>query len=231
VEQVQELFQKKDVEGLTALLVAELCEMRLEAARALGRLGHPEALSALVKAMGDEEVAVRWAAAKALARIGEVAIPALAATLQGEGGRLSPYALWSLGEIGSPSAVDALSDAVRSPLWEVRWSAAKALGDVGGGHAGRALIEALGDRDERVRKAAIEALHKIGEPVLDPLGEALHHPERDVREAARTVLTAIDSPAAQAILRRKQLADWIPVVVIAVGLLLVLLWLGSLVAR
>jgi HEAT repeat protein len=231
VEKVQELFQKRDAEGLTALLEAEECEVRLEAARALGRLRNPEAVPALVEAMGDEEVAVRWASSKALAQIGQEAIPALAATLQGEGGRLSPYALWSLGEIGSPSAVDALSDAVRSPLWEVRWSAAEALGDVGGRHAGRALIEALGDRDERVRKAAVEALQKIGEPILEPLGQALHHPVRELREGARAVLTAIGSPTARAMLRRQQLAVWIPVLVIAVGVLLVLLWLGSLAVR
>lgn len=214
-----------------ALLAAEEGEIRLEAARALGQLRHGEAVSALVGAMGDEDVAVRWAAAQALARIGEQAIPALASTLKGEGGRLSPYALWSLGEIGSPSAVDALADAMRSPLWEVRWSAAEALGDVGGGRAGRALIEALGDRDERVRRATAEALQKIGEPILEPLAEALHHPEGDVRQAARSVLTAIESPAARAILRRQQLAFWIPVMVIAIGVLLVLLWLGSLVVR
>lgn len=214
---------------MTALLAAEACDTRLEAARALGHLRPPDAVPALVEAMGDEEVAVRWAAAKALARIGQVAVPALAATLQGKGGRLFPYALWSLGEIGGPSAVDALSDAVRSPLWEVRWSAAASLGDVGGGQASCALVEALGDRDERVRKAAVEALQKIGEPALEPLREALYHRGRDVSEAARTVLTAIGSPAARSILRRRQLSFWIPVVAIAVGALLVLLWLGSLV--
>jgi HEAT repeat protein len=231
VEQVHESYQNKDVKALMALLAADSCEAQLEAASALGELRNPDAVSALVAAMGDEEVAVRWAAAKALTRIGQVAIPALAATLQGMGGRLSPYALWSLGEIGSPEAIDVLSDAVRSPLWEVRWSAATSLGDVGGGQASRALIEALSDRDERVRKAAVEALQKIGEPAVEPLSEALYHPERDVCEAARAALVAIGSPAAQAILRRKKLSVWIPVVGLAVGLLLVLLWLGSLLVR
>jgi HEAT repeat protein len=231
VEQVHESFQNNDVKALLALLAADSCEARLEAAGALGALRHPDAVPGLVEAMGDEEVAVRWAAAKALAHIGQVAIPALAATLQGQGGRLSPYALWSLGEIGSPEAVDALSDAVRSPLWEVRWSAATSLGDVGGGQASRALVEALSDRDNRVRKAAVEALQKIGEPAVEPLGEVLYHPDRDVCEAARAALVAIGSPAAQAILRRKQLSVWIPVLGMAVGVLLVLLWLGSLLVR
>lgn len=226
MEHLDELLQQKDVRGIESLVAVEEPHVRLEAARALGRLRDPGSVPALVAAMGDEQVAVRWAAAKALSQIGPPAVPALIETLRGSGGRLLPYSLWALGEIGNPEAISALSQAVRSPLWEERWSAVASLSDVGGGQVCAVLVEALGDRDERVRKAAGEALQKIGEPSLRSLRGAVHHPDGQVRDAAAAILVGIGTPEALAILRQRKLSLWIPVIVIAIGALLILLWLG-----
>lgn len=231
LERVEQLFRKKDIDGLKSLLGAAERELRIESAQALGQLRHPGTVPALINAMGDDEVAVRWAAAKALTCIGPSAVPALVDTLHGTGGRLSPYALWALGEIGSPKAVAALSEAIQSPLWEERWSAVASLGDVGGAQVSTALVRALGDRDERVRKAAGQALQKLGEQSLEPLAAALNHPERLVREEAHYVLAKIDSPKSQAILRHRKLSFWVPVVAIVTGVMLVLVWLGSLLSK
>jgi len=229
-ELIPKLLKAGDTGGLVELLAADERETRVEAARALGKLRRSNTVPALVKAMGDEEVPVRRAAAEALANVGQPAIPALVATLEGRGGRLAPYALWALGEIGSPAAVDALMEAAGSSRWKIRWSAVESLGDVGGKRAAQALVQALGDRDERVRNAAGEALQKIGEPALEPLAAALRHPNKITRQAARATLTGIDGPAAQAalrLLRREQLSFWIPVIAFVIGLLLVILWLAS----
>lgn len=227
LEKIPKLVEARDWEGLTELLTAEEREIKVEAARALGKLERSAAIPALVEAMGDEEVPVRRSAARALAQIGQPAIPALVATLEGQGGRLAPYALWALGEIGSPAAVDELAEAARSIEWRVRWSAIEALGDVGGVRAIQALIQALEDRDERVANAAVEALVKIGELAVEPLGLALRRSGKEGKELARAALAQINNPAAQETLRREQLFLWIPVIAIGVGTLLVLLWIAS----
>jgi len=228
VEQISKLLKAKDADGLIALLTADERQVQIDAVQALGQLRQPDTVPSLVNAMGDEEIPVRRAAARALAQIGRPAIPALVATLEGKGGRLAPYALWALGEIGSPLAIDTLIEATSYYEWRVRWSAVEALGDVGGERAAGALLESLEDRDLRVRNAASEALQKIGEPAVPPLAIALRHSNKVVRRAARTTLVRIGSPAAQAILRKEQLLSWIPVIVIVIGVLLIIFWLGSL---
>ena len=228
MEQIPKLLKTKDVDGLIALLTADERQVRIDAVQALGQLRQPDTVLSLVNAMGDEEIPVRRAAARALAQIGRPAIPALVATLEGKGGRLAPYALWALGEIGSPLAIDTLIEATGYFEWKVRWSAVEALGDVGGERAAGALVESLEDRDLRVRNAASEALQKIGEPAVTPLAIALRQSNEVVYRAARTTLVRIGSPAAQAILRKEKLVSWIPVIVIVIGVLLIILWLGSL---
>jgi HEAT repeat protein len=143
---------------------------------------------------------------------------------------LAPYALWALGEIGSPAALDALvQGASDSSGWRVRWSAVKSLGDVGGEKAIQALVGALGDRDHRVRSRASERLQRIGEPAVKPLAYRLRHSNRDTRSEARKTLVGIGTPAALAELRREKLMIWVPVGVMVIGLLLVILWLGSMI--
>ena len=229
MDQIPGLLAKEDVDGLTALLVADERQVRIAAAQALGQLCQPSTIPSLIGAMGDAEVPVRWAAAKALTQIGRPAIPALITTLDGKGGRLAPFALWALGEIGSPLAIDALIEASSSKEWRVRWSAAEALGDLRGRRAIDALIDALGDRDVRVRNAASEALQEIGEPAVEWLAVALRHSDKLIRQTARLTLHRIDCPAAQAHLRRAQLVFWIPVLAIVIGALLVIIWLASLI--
>lgn len=63
-----------------------------------------------------------------------------------------------------PSEVDRLVQELRSTRAEVRWKAAKRLGELKGAarSAGPALTEALNDPDGLVRAAAADALRAIG---------------------------------------------------------------------
>ncbi|MCK4832508.1 MAG: hypothetical protein KAS81_07055, partial [Anaerolineales bacterium] len=79
------------------------------------------------------------------------------------------------------------------------------------------------------RSMASERLQRIGEPAVKPLAYLLRHSKRDTRSEARKTLVGIGTRAALAELQREQLLIWIPVGVIIIGLLLVLLWLGSMI--
>jgi HEAT repeat protein len=58
-----------------------------------------------------------------------------------------------------------------------------------------ALAEALGDKDEDIRQEAIEGLTCIGEPALFPLVGALGHEDEGIRQKAEEGLVRIGEPA------------------------------------
>lgn len=100
-----------------------------------------------------------------------------------ENARLS---LVSMGE----AAVGALVGALTDRRDQVRWQAAKALGQIGDPKAGPALVEALEDHEFDVRWLAAEGLMAIGVAGLEPLLAALmKRPESLwLRESAHHIL-------------------------------------------
>jgi HEAT repeat protein len=109
-------------------------EVRRAAAEALGDLGDPQAVPALVGALGEWgdlwSENVRRAAAEALVKIGTPAVPAL---------------IQALGHY----------------WYDIRRAAAEALGAIGDPQAVPALIQAQGDLSENVRRAARQAIQQI----------------------------------------------------------------------
>jgi len=97
-----------------------------------------------------------------------------------------------LDKIGKP-AVGPLITALKDEDADIRWRAARSLGDIEDSRAIEPLTEALKDRDRRVRYRAIEALEKIGESgdsrVIEPLIFALDDEDLDVR---RRVVMALE---------------------------------------
>jgi HEAT repeat protein len=134
--------------------------VRRAATKALGELGDPQAVPALMEAIKVEDGGVRHAAAKALGKIGAPAISALIQALQDENRRVRWAAAEALGQIGDPQATPALIQALRDEDVEVRQAAAWALEKIGP-PAVPALIQALQDEDGWVRRAAAEALLKL----------------------------------------------------------------------
>lgn len=80
--------------------------------------------------------------------------------------------------------------------YEVRWSAAKALGKIKDPRAVEPLIAALGDPYYDVRMSAAEALGKIGMPAVTPLIAALTNTNSSVRDTAADALGEIKDPRA-----------------------------------
>lgn len=166
------------VDPLIMILIDEgqqSSDARSGAARALGKIGDPRAVEPLIVALKDEAYMVRSGAASALGEISDPrAVDPLIEALSDDEWVVLGSVATALGEIGDPKAVDPLiealeyEDSARTALlrafpnrW-VRASAANALGDIGDTRAVGPLTVALGDGDEYVRKAAGEALEKIG---------------------------------------------------------------------
>ena len=144
-------------------------QVRVYAADALSSVGaDPDKAVAALTAMlkDDPEREARRSAAGALGAMGPAAasaIPALREALRGEGGGWW-VAADAIGKIGGPDAVAALVEALASKDDDVRLTAIKRLGDLGG--AAAPAVEALkkaqkDDPRESNRKAAAAALEKI----------------------------------------------------------------------
>jgi HEAT repeat protein len=90
-------------------------------------------------------------------------------------------------EIGTPAVEPLIAVLVHSD-WEVRRSAAEALGKISDPRAVEPLIAALKDRKEDVCKIAGKALVEIGTPAVEPLITALEDNDKDVRKAVARAL-------------------------------------------
>lgn len=138
-------------------------DVRAEAARCLGRIGDPQGVSALIKALEQEQ---SLAALEALAHIGDhaAARPVLqllqedhAAAREDERVRL----VQALGTLGDRTAVPVLERELSHPQWRVRRAAAGALARVHRPSTAQALALCLHDYYAEVRsacRAAVSAL-------------------------------------------------------------------------
>jgi HEAT repeat protein len=138
----------------------------------LGAIGDPQAVPALIQALGDSDRAVRRAAAEALGKLGDPqAVPALSVWAHA-GEDAARDALQTLGHpmLDLPQAV---AQVAAQGAWGVLIRALTCTQVrevvVGlGAPAVPALIQALGDSDCAVRRAAAEALGAIGDPQAVP---------------------------------------------------------------
>jgi HEAT repeat protein len=95
----------------------------------------------------------------------------------------------SLSESGSPSIekmrakrdIEGLVSAFRDGDPDVRMAAARALGELRDPRAIEALVIALEDRDYKISKISVDALIKIGPPVVEPLMELLRRLPSDLQ--------------------------------------------------
>lgn len=166
----------------------------------MGLLGPPDVakleaegdVKGLIKALGyRKDSSVGYAAATALARIGADPEP-LVAALNDRNGTMRAGVFVALVRIGPP-AVLPLAAALRGGNPEVRRSAARLLGQIGGPQAVEPLVAALWDHDYSVRDNATDALSKIGSPVVRA---ALKDQSEDVRRvAAEAIAYATDHRA------------------------------------
>jgi HEAT repeat protein len=175
--------------------------VRLAAVTALEMLDRDAAVAvdALVNALKDRDIFVRWAAARTLGNIdpavGKVAVPQLAKLLFDPDLDPRLAAASTLEHYGNLAgdAVPDLSRAVGGGDAEIRIAVIRALEAIGpeSKSAVSSLAKALDNPDDRVRQAAAEALGRLGplaQTALPSLRKALDDPSGNVRKAAGAAL-------------------------------------------
>jgi HEAT repeat protein len=158
------------------------------AARALGQIGGPAAVSALIGVLESEHQGVRLGAIEGLGRIGDrVATPALMRLLGDENTAIRSRTIQALGRLGAEEVVPQLVEALQDEGKAVRNAALRSLAQLGGPRSLSALIEALSD--ERLRSGAVWALGSMGNSAA---GEVLVGLLRDENRSIRgTVVNAL----------------------------------------
>jgi HEAT repeat protein len=207
--------QPSDVGLLLPLLADRSAEVRLVATRSLGSVGDPIAATALFEALGPVHghpgipVAV---AAEALLSFGVGVVPAVLAALSADDATQRAVATLVAAEGALSAAAPRLrSLLVGDPELDVRISAARALGAVGGPDDVAALAAlTVPAQPTELRRAAVGALGELGHPDAAPVLSGLLS-DPDVRLAqhsgdalvqlgpagVRTLLQAGDGPAAR----------------------------------
>ncbi len=167
--EVKEMEARKDLAGLIQALRWD--RVKTAAISALGRLGDPHAIDALVRVLQQKQQSESREAIDALGQIGdERAVDALIQALQGDGwdgaAEVRRSAVTALGKIGGERAEAAISGVLKNGDRSERRAAAKALGQMEGGpRAVDALLQALkDDTDPDTRIAVVEVLGQMGDP-------------------------------------------------------------------
>lgn len=141
--------------------------------------------SLFLTSLRDTDKGVRGQAARALAGLGEDAVPDLVALLRNHDWRIRYRAAEALGMTGSAHAAAALIQALTDEKDHVRYMAAKSLGLLGARSEVTPLLSRLSDENEYVRRMAAISLEKIGgeeaeRGIMRALAEAPAGPERDI---------------------------------------------------
>jgi len=198
-EALGKLKDPRAVEPLIGALKDEYPLVRWSVAEALGELRDPRAVEPLIKALKDKYW--RESAAKALEKINpkwretEEAkkwVPVFISDLKSKSLGIREAAVYALGELKDPRAVEPLIEALKDKDSGVRRSVAEALGKLKDPRAVEPLIGALKDEDWYGRESVAEALGELGDPrAVEPLIKALKDKDLTVRHYAAEALRKI----------------------------------------
>lgn len=165
-ELVGSLRQRAAVPALAALLTDPAPEVRMVAARSLGRIGDPSAVGALLDSLVGSRMP-QQVVAHSLMRLGQPAVKRLIDALAHDDPQARATVVEVLGLIQAKGAVAALIDVLRQDsVLEVKIRAVRALGRLGTPAAlGPLLDAASADQPPVLRTVAAQALGHLGDPV------------------------------------------------------------------
>jgi bilin biosynthesis protein len=195
-------------EPATDLLVAALLHnqnvtIRRAAAKTLALIEDPNSVAPLLQAfLTDEDTVVHGSSVGALARIGNVAVPALLEIVADPSNSETTkgHAGWALAFIGNEAA-EHLYPALNSDSIDVRCAVVSAIAHVaqekGDAQACQVLVDALTDPAALIRNEAAAALSQINYPPAIPhLIQATKDVDGEVRKAAVSSLGRVGDESA-----------------------------------
>jgi HEAT repeat protein len=160
------LRHRAAVPALAALLTDPAPEVRIVAARSLGRIGNPSAVAPLLDSLDGHRMP-QQVVAHSLIGLGQPAVNPLIDALAHDDPQARATVVEVLGLIQAHGAVAALIDVLRQdPVLEVKIRATRALGRLGTLAAlGPLLDAARPDQPPVLRTVAAQALGQLGDPV------------------------------------------------------------------
>jgi HEAT repeat protein len=173
-----------------------------EASIALSRIG-PPGVKPLIAALKDENVCVRFWAAKTLGEIKDArAVEPLGTLLKDKKSKIQQIANEALHKtienMKDKQETKHLLDVLKSKECVVRLMAVKALQDIKDISIVEPLIHCLEDDDRAVREQAAEILGKIKDSrAVGPLISTFLNGDRDIQKSARKALVNIGEPAVE----------------------------------
>lgn len=203
----EDLQGNADLAGRIAAALEDADEqpqVRRYLALALGRIGHPVAIPALIEHTEDPDVEVRLHSVWALGNVGDPEVaPALRPLLQDDDPDVRTMTAYVLGVLDDRDSREALEVALGDPASAVRWNAAVALARMDDPSGlpvlrqmvdDRALDRIEGLRPEQRQQAALAAVRALAHLDTDEarrlLDELVDHEDFKVRQAAREALGA-----------------------------------------
>ncbi|MFB6083648.1 MAG: HEAT repeat domain-containing protein [Halorientalis sp.] len=163
-------------------LGADVPELRMAAANALGELGKTDVLPKLLERLDDPDPRVRARVARACGRLADArATDALIERLSDPKAEVRREAAEALGNIGNRQALTALLSMFDDDRAPIRRIAVGAMGNFGDARPVEGLVSALSDDDASVRRTAVYSIiellsnvptdqsHEIRETVVEQL--------------------------------------------------------------
>lgn len=185
----------------TALLIEQLdsedLETRQAAVIALGRIGDPRGVPALVRVLtADTELVI--GAAGALAKIGDRrAFEALLGLTNHADAAVRQAVIAAINSLGHPEMPERAVKLLSDPDPRVRESAVRIAGYFGYAECTELLLERCQDEDEGVRRAAIEHIPYCEDPrSLRTLADALENGTPRVRSSAGQAFAQVEAARA-----------------------------------
>lgn len=168
--------------------------VRAEAALALGALKCESAIPHLIAMLEDDAHLVQNAAATALGQIGDQrAVKSLVSLLKHPTESVRNAAADAAVKLG-PEAIGWIGELLKKSSFEVRVSAASALGQIQHDRAFFALENALGDTDSIVRREVAAAIANQGRQYAERVGTHLESENPLVRHTAALALQRMRAP-------------------------------------
>lgn len=170
---------------------AEMPEVRMAAASAIGHDEATEAVPALLAGLGDPDARVRVRAVRATGRVGdERAVEPLSKLARKAPPGAREDIATALGEIGGEDALAALDPLMEDDSADVRRAAIRALGQFEECRPVGRVVDRLTDEDDELRRAAARA-------IVDLLSNA---PTNDSHELRTAVVEALSTSHEGAVL-------------------------------